>query len=461
MNAFIEPAVRAIAFHLPQFHPIPENDSWWGKGFTEWNNVAKAKPLFPGHYQPHLPADLGFYDLRLSEAHCAQADLARQYGIHGFCYYHYWFNGKLLLEKPLHRMLESGKPEFPFCLCWANESWTRAWDGRTGNVLVEQKYSHEDDIRHIEYLLSFFSDERYIRIGNKPLFLVYRASDMPDALRTTETWRKEAKSRGLGELFLCRVESFPNDRSDPKSLGFDAAIEFQPDWMNLGRKLDSEAYGDHAVFDYEDVALRMMMKDAPSYKRFPCVTPSWDNSPRRKKNATIFLKFSPQSYETWLFWALTKLLKNQPDEKLVFINAWNEWGEGNHLEPDQKYGTAFLEATKNALDNLAEMSGSNLMLKMLAEYEKTGQEELLKRFAKRYVERYSFHRSSPIKVSEGDLQPEIETMVTMPEILQQDLNIQQLLTELEKCQRQLLSMSLKSPGRLTCLKSRITKLFKK
>src|SRR5262249_26983694 len=194
--------VRAIAFHLPQFHPIPENDKWWGKGFTEWTNVVKAKPLFPGHYQPHLPADLGFYDLRLPEARAAQAELAADYGIYGFCYFHYWFHGRQLLERPVNEILRTGEPDFPFCLCWANESWSRPWDGGEKEILIEQCYSEADDLAHIRALLPFFLDERYIRVMGCPFFGVYRASKLPDPQRTTDLWRREAVRAGLKGLFL-------------------------------------------------------------------------------------------------------------------------------------------------------------------------------------------------------------------------------------------------------------------
>jgi len=189
--------IRAIALYLPQFHPVPENDEWWGRGFTEWRNVAKAKALFPGHYQPHLPADLGFYDLRLPEVREAQAELASQHGIHGFCYYHYWFNGRRILERPFNEVLESGKPDFPFCLCWANENWTRVWDGGERNVLLEQHYSFEDDLAHIRSLIPAFKDPRYIRINGKPLFLVYRTELLPDPAKTAALWQKEAIKAGL------------------------------------------------------------------------------------------------------------------------------------------------------------------------------------------------------------------------------------------------------------------------
>src|SRR6266446_2869134 len=200
--------VRVIAFYLPQFHPIPENDAWWGKGFTEWTNVTKARPLFRGHYQPHLPADLGFYDLRVAESREAQADLARQYGITGFCYYHYWFAGKRLLHRPFDEVLTSGRPDFPFCLCWANENWTRVWDGGGSEVLMEQTYSEQDDRAHIQALMPAFADTRYFRIDGRPLFLVYRTELLPEPARTADIWRSEVSKAGLGDLYLARVENF-------------------------------------------------------------------------------------------------------------------------------------------------------------------------------------------------------------------------------------------------------------
>jgi lipopolysaccharide biosynthesis protein len=220
---------RLIAFYLPQYHPIPENDAWWGKGFTEWTNVTKAKPLFPGHLQPHLPADLGFYDLRLPEVRQAQADLAREYGINGFCYYHYWFNGKQLLERPFDEVLTSGVPDFPFCLCWANENWTRRWDGEEQEVLAAQKYSLEDDLEHIRALMPAFKDRRYLKIHGKPIFLVYQIQMLPSAEATANIWRDEAVKAGLPGLYLCFVTSISRmAQVDPSTVGFDAVIEFPP-----------------------------------------------------------------------------------------------------------------------------------------------------------------------------------------------------------------------------------------
>lgn len=359
-------AVRLIAFYLPQFHPIPENDDWWGRGFTEWTNVTRARPRFVGHYQPHLPADLGFYDLRLPETREAQAALAREYGIGGFCYYHYWFNGRRVLERPFNEVLASGRPDFPFCLCWANENWTRAWDGFDRRVLLGQDYNEEDDLAHIRSLVPALSDSRYIRFRGRPLLLVYRANRLPEPRRTAERWRDEARKAGLGELFLARVESFPDEQGDPAVIGFDGAVEFPPASARyrttpIGRKVRRAAaqYGlplvglarRHLLLrDYwEDAALPLLERPDPPYFRFRGVMPSWDNSARRKRHPTIFVRSTPRKYEQWL----TEVVRRASEaggEQLVFVNAWNEWAEGNHLEPDQRWGHAYLEATRAAID---------------------------------------------------------------------------------------------------------------
>jgi lipopolysaccharide biosynthesis protein len=363
-------SVRLLAFYLPQFHPIPENDRWWGTGFTEWTNVAKARSLFRGHYQPHIPADLGFCDLRVPEVREAQAALAREYGISGFCYYHYWFNGKRLLNRPFDEVLRSGRPDFPFCLCWANENWTRRWDGYDQEILIGQNHSLGDDREHIHNLFSAFEDRRYIRINGKPLFLVYRTEILPDAERTADVWRAEARAAGIGDLYLVRVESH-SKYPDPRRIGFDAAVEFAPDlavmpfpkmhretWgfqarlENQLRKLRllPQAYFDHHVYSYDDLVTRSMAKGPQPYTWFRCVTPSWDNSARRAKGATIIHKSSPELYERWLR-AMVQTTVNtfNGDERLLFVNAWNEWAEGNHLEPDQRWGRAYLEATRRAV----------------------------------------------------------------------------------------------------------------
>jgi lipopolysaccharide biosynthesis protein len=361
--------IRPIAFYLPQFHPIPENDEWWGKGFTEWTNVVKARPLFKGHYQPHLPADLGFYDLRLPEVREGQAALAREYGIHAFCYYHYWFNGRRLLERPFDEVLKTGKPDFPFCLCWANENWTRTWDGKDREILVSQAYDSDDDRAHIRWLLRVFDDPRYIRVDDAPLFLVYRLSRLPNPAATAEVWREEARRAGVPNIYLCSVESFDAPKIDPKTWGFDAAVEFQPDggaisqsircvrcdslWNRFSQSLGivPQIFTENSVCCYPRLVEKMVKKQKSDYVQFPCITPMWDNSARKSKHALLLRGSTPELYGEWLQAALKRVPEPDGDANLIFINAWNEWAEGNHLEPCQKWGCAYLEATRSVLRN--------------------------------------------------------------------------------------------------------------
>ncbi len=336
---------RALAFYLPQFHPIPENDEWWGSGFTEWTNVTKAQPLFPGHYQPHVPADLGYYDLRVPEVRQAQADLAAQYGISGFVYYHYWFHGKRLLERPFDEVLASGSPDFPFALCWANEEWTRNWDAQTGRVLMPQQFSDADDLAHIRWLATAFADDRYIKIDGRPLMLIYRAQRLPDPKRTTDLWRAEAQRLGFPDLYLCWVESWGPPPGGPEAFGLDASVGFMP-WDGDQIFPPLEGARGHRILDYESAALAQLYKPAPTWKRFPSVMVGWDNTARRQRAATLFQGASPEAYERWLRQAVDSVSDVRPEENYLFIVAWNEWAEGNHLEPDQRYGRAFLEATR-------------------------------------------------------------------------------------------------------------------
>jgi lipopolysaccharide biosynthesis protein len=363
--------IKAIAFHLPQYHPIPENDQWWGKGFTDWTNTVKARPQFEGHYQPHLPADLGFYDLRLAESRQAQADLAQEYGIHGFCYYHYWFNGRRLLERPVNEVLSSGRPDRPFCLCWANENWTRRWDGQENEVLIEQLYSAADDEEHIRDLIPVFNDPRYIKVDGKPVFLVYRTNWLPDPLHTTEIWRREAKRAGLPGLYLVRVESLPELVGDPRPLGFDSALEFQPRWQLLrGLRIfrrkwwhrqrlgtGEAGFTKFNVCEYERFAQAAMDMIQPSYPIIRGVCAGFDNTSRRHSGGVILKDSTPETYGRWLASVVrangSRELEHAPETQFVFINAWNEWAEGNHLEPCRKWGRAFLEATRDALKQSA------------------------------------------------------------------------------------------------------------
>jgi lipopolysaccharide biosynthesis protein len=348
--------VRLICFYLPQYHPIPENDRWWGKGFTDWKNVAMAQPYFPDHYQPHIPADLGFYDLRVPETREAQAAMAFDYGIYGFCYYYYWFNGHKLLERPFTEVLRSGKPDFPFCICWANENWTRRWDGREHEVLLGQRYSDQDDVNFIQSLLPAFRDQRYIRVNGRPLLIVYRTDQLPNPARTAEIWRDQMKAAGLENPYLCRAETFIIDfnYTDPPSIGFDAALEFPPhailsDRLNASIITPGSDF-EGIVFDYEQVLANALKRPDPSYKLFRGVMPGWDNTARRGNKAWIFFDSSPDLYEQWLAYCIGKTKQlHAGDERMVFINAWNEWAEGCHLEPDIKYGHRYLEATRNAV----------------------------------------------------------------------------------------------------------------
>jgi lipopolysaccharide biosynthesis protein len=357
-------ALRYLAFYLPQFHPIPENDEWWGKGFTEWTNVAKASPRFPGHEQPHLPADLGFYDLRLADTRAAQAALAVQYGINGFVYYHYWFNGRRLLDRPFQEVLRSGEPELPFALCWANENWTRIWSGGDRDVLLTQSYSDADDLAHIRNLAEAFSDHRYIRVDGRPVFLVYRTSRLPDARRTADTWRAECSRLGVGEPYLCAVEAFPLEAKPPAALGFDAAVEFAPNRGRLGPRLHQPSlpgrvmrrafrpqspYRLFQIHDYGVLADLALTAPDPPYLRFPGVTPGWDNTARRARGALVLVNSTPEQYERWLHGTILRMDPPTPQENFIFVNAWNEWAEGNHLEPSQRWGRAYLEAHARAV----------------------------------------------------------------------------------------------------------------
>ncbi|HEY9101378.1 glycoside hydrolase family 99-like domain-containing protein [Chitinimonas sp.] len=344
-------SVGLLAFYLPQYHPIPENDEWWGKGFTEWTNVARAKPNFDGHYQPHLPADLGFYDLRLDAARQAQAELAKQYGIDGFCYHYYWFGGKRLLEQPLEAMLAGGAPDIPFCLCWANENWTRRWNGAEHDVLIAQQHSPEDDVAMMEDVARYFADSRYIRIDGRPMLLVYRVDILPDPAGMVRRWRETCERLGLGNPYLCAVQSFGLE--DPTGYGFDAAVEFPPHGIMTHDVAGSVSALQPAhrgrIIRYGDAARFALERAEAQYPRFRCAMPSWDNTARKQWTGTCYYGSHPLSYRAWLAKLIEEAKANpRLPQPLVFINAWNEWGEGCHLEPDQQYGHAWLEATAAA-----------------------------------------------------------------------------------------------------------------
>jgi glycosyltransferase involved in cell wall biosynthesis len=342
---------RLIAFYLPQYHPIPENDRWWGTGFTEWRNVARGQPMFEGHHQPQLPADLGFYDLRVPEVREAQAQLAATYGISGFCYYYYWFGGDRLLERPLQEVVETGRPDFPFCICWANETWTRRWDGSEDDVLIAQPHSADSDARFIDDVLPVLADRRYITVDGKPVLLVYRAELLADPPATAEAWRGRAREAGLPGLHLCAVRSFMT--TDPRPLGFDAVVEFPPqqgvfpDIRHTVRSLRPDFEG--RILDYREVAHQFLTRPLPDYRMYRGVLVAWDNTARRMTRGQIIHHSSPELYQAWLAGLLRDSIRARRSDDLIFINAWNEWAEGAHLEPDLRDGHRYLEATATAL----------------------------------------------------------------------------------------------------------------
>ena len=364
-------SLKALCFYLPQFHPIPENDDWWGPGFTEWTNVARTRPRFHGHHQPQIPADLGFYDLRLEETRIAQATLAAKYGIHGFVYYHYWFGGKRLLNRPLDEVLSTKKPDFPFCLCWANETWTRAWDGRERAILIKQEYSFDNHRAHIEWLLTTCRDDRYIKIDGRPLFIIYRPLDIPDLKMMIDLWRSEAKLAGFEGIYLCAARTgFAADEKSMQLMSlFDAVVDFQPNARDFPAARDALTWGfgilkkylpdslyqvlktrgaGNKRINYHDMVQGLVRKPWFNQRTFPCVFPSWDNSARRA-TATIIQNDEPAHYEQWLRSGVGRVKNYPQNEQFVFINAWNEWAEGCHLEPDTTHGHKFLEATQRVL----------------------------------------------------------------------------------------------------------------
>lgn len=353
-DATINPAVRLLAYYLPQFHPFPENDAWWGKGFTEWTNVGKALPLFPGHHQPHCPIHFGYYDLRIPAVMEEQAKVARDYGIGGFSFYFYWFAGKVLMHDPLETMLANPKVDIPFCLTWANENWTRRWDGREDDVLIAQDHSLEDSRAFLHHVARYFRDPRYIRIGGKPVLLVYRVEIIPDIRQMADMWRDEMRKLGFDGIYLIAVQA--GAVSDPRPYGFDAAAEFPPNGLRpkpiTDRMQISNPHFAGKVIDYVEARDTALARPEPDYRLFRGAMLSWDNTARRQDNPTIFHNFSCTAFRDWLIPLITREVQapgRSPDERIVLINAWNEWAEGSHLEPDQKHGFGYLQAVRDAL----------------------------------------------------------------------------------------------------------------
>lgn len=356
--------VRAIAFYLPQFHPTKENDEWWGKGFTEWTNVAKARPLFRGHYQPHIPADLGFYDLRLSESREAQAELANKYGIEGFCYWHYWFgNGKRLLERPFNEVLATGKPDFPFCLAWANHSWMKKlWDPKStfkDKLLMEQTYPGDEDIKaHFYEVLPAFKDKRYITVDGCPLFLIYAPLDYKDVSHFIAMWRNLAVQNGLKDIFFVGQGTMVV-REKILSLGFNAfndasvfGIKNSENSLKLiARKVIARLFKYPITYRYEDAMKYWVHPEAKLEDTIPTIIPNWDHSPRSGAKGLILTDATPRLFKKHVGEVLDLVKEKDREKRIVFIKSWNEWGEGNYLEPDLKYGCQHLEAFKAVIDN--------------------------------------------------------------------------------------------------------------
>jgi hypothetical protein len=355
---------RAIALYLPQFHPIPENDIWWGKGFTEWTNTAKAKPLFPGHYQPHVPADLGLYDLRVPEVREEQAVLARSAGIEGFCYYHYWFAGRRILDRPFREILANGKPDFPFCLCWANETWSGVWHGARDKILIEQTYPGTDDHRaHFDALLPAFIDPRYIKVDGKPLLLIYKPEDIPNCQKTLEFWRNLAIQAGLSGI---HIVGYTHTDWNPLDFGFDAKaipplVANRPwvsrrtpmKWLKQRIELTRGLPTFHSYTKIVDAHLvsltRHLGTNSGDYPTYPCLVHAWDNTPRSGVNGVILTGSTPDRFGNYMKDAI-KLLDNAPSErKIIFLKSWNEWAEGNHLEPDLRYRHTYLDTIRASL----------------------------------------------------------------------------------------------------------------
>jgi GT2 family glycosyltransferase len=351
--------IRTIAFYLPQYHPIPQNDLWWGKGFTDWRNLGNAKPKFAGHRQPRVPADLGYYDLRRPEVMQEQADLASRYGISGFCYYYYRFGEERILEGPLETMLRTGRPAFPFCLCWANENWSRRWDGMDADILKAQNYSESDACGFAEDVARYFASDQYITVDGKPLILFYRLQEIRFSKRYVETCRNVWNRLGFPDVVVAMVESFELSAAPqrPEKFGADITVEFPAHGMvndpaTQVRRLDTDWVGN--AHDYRELARAFMVREEAGFKRFRSVLVGWDTTPRHPTRSLVLEHSTPGALQAWLEWTYLRTREqNFGDERLVFVNAWNEWCEGSYLEPDMDYGHGFLQAIKNAQETAA------------------------------------------------------------------------------------------------------------
>lgn len=355
---------RIIAFYLPQFHPIPENDAWWGKGFTEWTNVGKAKPLFRGHYQPRVPADLGYYDLRMPEVREAQAEMAREAGIEGFCYWHYWFgNGKQLLERPFNEVLKSGKPDFPFCLAWANETWSGIWHGDADRILIEQTYPGKVDYeKHFYEVLPAFKDDRYIKLDGKPMFYIYRPLSVPDSKEFISIWQKLAIKNGLNGIYFVGFAANEKQAESVLINNYDAVNTFWLKdallsthktkfiWSKFSERYLKSKFS-LQKYDFKKISMELISEKDKKENYFPTILSGWDNSPRSGKRGRIFVNYTPKHFSNYLKSFFSILNNKSVDKNIVFLKSWNEWAEGNYMEPDSKYGQAYLKILKKQIYN--------------------------------------------------------------------------------------------------------------
>ena len=344
--------LKPIAFYLPQYYPTAINNQNWGKGFTEWTNVARAVPQYLGHYQPHIPESLGYYDLRNEKIMEEQCRMAMNYGIYGFCFYYYYFSGKTQLELPLINFATNSKIQFPFCLCWANENWTRKWDGRQQDVLLKQTYDSKYMKDFIARVAKYFLNDNYIKINNRPVLIIYNAKAIDNLEYCLEYWKNYCRQNGFGEVFLICAKTF--GLNDPYVINmFDACVEFPPHDIHTKLKIDyskltnPDYFGSiYHIMDY----INNIPEDVP-YRIFRCAFPSWDNTARVGRKSKIFSDASPDTFEIWLQKIINDTIKNHsPEARFFFINAWNEWGEGAHLEPDRKYGYAYLECLRKCIE---------------------------------------------------------------------------------------------------------------
>lgn len=349
--------IKYIAYYLTQFHPNLQNDEWWGKGTTEWTNVSKAVPQFINHYQPRLPGELGYYDLRLKENFGRQIELANNYGIYAFCFYYYWFDGKRLLEKPLDIFLNNNDLNIKFCISWANENWTKRFSGTNTDILMKIGDTAESDIAFIEDVIPMFLDDRYYQINGKPVLLVYRPANLHNPGKVLREWREIAKKRYGIELYLIATQE-KADTCDWISIGFDAETEFMPkaimprlNEINKNVEVIRKDFNG-CIYNYKEIVDKKIYRNIKNLKRkvYPAVMPMWDNTARRNQNAVIFDGSTPELYYEWLKDDIGCVANNHLlDDSLIFLNAWNEWGEGAYLEPDRFWGYAYLDKTKQSI----------------------------------------------------------------------------------------------------------------